>query len=104
MVVCVFDLLFICTIIIKCYSHYTILYVVMLKEKEKDKEKVGSKQFRWLPLMHTTMLTLLAEEAMKGNKPSNTFKASSFTTVAKAIFAQFGVKCYPHLWRTGYVR
>ena len=27
--------------------------------------------------MHTTMLTLLAKEAMKGNKPSNTFKAGS---------------------------
>ena len=56
---------------------------------------MGSKQFRWLPLMHTTMLTLLPEEAMKGNKPSNTFKAGSFVTVAKAIFTQFGVKCYP---------
>ncbi|KAL0009656.1 hypothetical protein SO802_004764 [Lithocarpus litseifolius] len=41
------------------------------------------------------MLTLLAKEAMKGNKPSNTFKASSFATVAKVIFAQFGVECYP---------
>ena len=69
------------------------LYVAMSKEKEK--EKVGSKQFRWLPLMHTTMLTLLPEEAMKGNKPSNTFKAGSFVTVAKAIFTQFGVECYP---------
>ena len=45
--------------------------------------------------MHTTVLTLLVEKAMKGNKPSNTFKASSFATVAKAISAQFGVECYP---------
>ena len=56
---------------------------------------MGSKQFRWLPPTHTTMLTLLAEEAMKGNKPSNTFMAGSFATVAKAILAQFGVGCYP---------
>ena len=48
----------------------------------KKKEKVGSKQFRWLPPMHTTMLTLLAKKAMKGNKPLNTFKADSFVTVA----------------------
>nr|POF02112.1 hypothetical protein CFP56_56755 [Quercus suber] len=41
------------------------------------------------------MLTLLDEKAMKGNKPSNTFKAGSFATVAKAIYAQFGVECYP---------
>ena len=55
--------------------------------KEKEKEKVSYNQFRWLPPIHTTMLTLLAEEAMKGNKPSSTFKASSFATIAKAISA-----------------
>ena len=51
----------------------------------KGKEKVGTKHFGWLPPMHTTMLTLLAKEAVKGNKPSNTFKASSFAIVAKKI-------------------
>ena len=45
--------------------------------------------------MHTTLLRLLAEEAAKGNKPSSTFKASSFAFVAKEIFAQSGVECYP---------
>ncbi|KAL4614671.1 hypothetical protein ACB092_07G070200 [Castanea dentata] len=44
--------------------------------------------------MHTTMLTVLAEEAPKGNKPSNTFKSDSFATVAKAISEQFGVECH----------
>ncbi|KAL4627297.1 hypothetical protein ACB092_05G157100 [Castanea dentata] len=61
----------------------------------KGKEKVGSKQFQWLPPMHTTMLTVLAEEATKGNKPLNTFKPDSFATVAKAISEQFGVECHP---------
>ncbi|XP_075675104.1 uncharacterized protein LOC142644360 [Castanea sativa] len=61
----------------------------------KGKEKVGSKQFRWLLPMHTTMLTVLDEEAIKGNKPSNTFKPGSFAIVAKAIFEQFGVECHP---------
>ncbi|KAL0004285.1 hypothetical protein SO802_011846 [Lithocarpus litseifolius] len=62
----------------------------------KGKEKVGgTKNFRWLPPMHTTMLTLLAEEAAKGNKPSNTFKVGSFALVAKEISAQFGVECHP---------
>ena len=60
-----------------------------------SKEKVGSKQFQWLPSMHTTILTLLAEKTMKGNKPSNTFKARSFAIVAKAIFEKFEVECYP---------
>ena len=45
--------------------------------------------------MHTTMLRLLAEEVAKGNKPSNIFKAGSFSLVAKEISAQFGVKCHP---------
>ena len=58
-------------------------YVVM----SKGKEKVGTMHFRWLPPIHTTMLTLLAEEAAKGNKPSNTFKAGSFAIVAKEISA-----------------
>ena len=61
------------------------LYVAMLKEKKN--EKAGSKQFKWSPPMYTTMLTLLDEKAMKGNKSSNTFKASSFAIVAKAISA-----------------
>ena len=45
--------------------------------------------------MHTTMLTLLSEEAAKDNKPSNTFKADSFALVAKEISAQFRVECHP---------
>ena len=61
----------------------------------KVKEKVGTKHFRWLPPMHMTMLTLLVEEAVKGNRPSNTFKAGSFAIVAKEISVQFGVECHP---------
>ena len=45
--------------------------------------------------MHMTTLTLLVEEAVKGNRPSNTFKAGSFAIVAKEIFAQFGIECHP---------
>ena len=45
--------------------------------------------------MHTTMLMLLAKEVVKGNNPSNTFKASSFALVTKGISAQFGVECHP---------
>ena len=55
------------------------VYVVM----SKGKEKVSSKQFRWLLPMHETMLRILAQEVHKGNKPSSTFKAGSFALVAK---------------------
>nr|POF18833.1 hypothetical protein CFP56_25485 [Quercus suber] len=62
----------------------------------KGKEKVGgTKQFRWLPPMHTTRLRLLVEEAAKGNNPSNTFRVGSFAFVAKEISTQFGVECHP---------
>ena len=67
-------------------------YVVMSKGKDKVG---GSKQFRWLPPMHEMMLKILAEEAGKGNKPSNTFRAGSFALVAKEITAQFGVEYHP---------
>jgi len=66
-------------------------YVVM----SKGKEKVSSiKQFRWLPPMHETILKILAQEAAKGNKSSNTFRAGSFALVAKEITTQFAVKCH----------
>ncbi|KAL4644097.1 hypothetical protein ACB092_02G139300, partial [Castanea dentata] len=52
-------------------------------------------QFRWLPPMQMNMLRLLAEEAVKGNKSFNTFKAGSFALVAKEISAQFGIECHP---------
>ena len=45
--------------------------------------------------MHEMMLRILALEAAKGNKPSNTLKAGSFALVAKEITAQFGVECHP---------
>ena len=61
----------------------------------KGKEKVNSKQFRWMLPMHKTMLRILAQEAAKGNKPFSTFKASSFVLVTKEITAQFGVECHP---------
>ena len=67
-------------------------YVVMSKGKEKVS---NSKQFRWLPPMHSTMLRLLAQEAAKGYKPSSTFKAGSFALVAKEIIVQFGIECHP---------
>ena len=67
-------------------------YVVMSKGKENVG---GTKQFRWLLPMHTTMLRVFAEEAAKGNKPSNTFRADSFALVAKEISAPFRVECHP---------
>ena len=67
-------------------------YVVMSKGKEKVS---SSKQFRWLPPMHETMLRILVQEAAKGNKLSSTFRAGSFAFVVKEITAQFGVECHP---------
>ncbi|PPS18284.1 hypothetical protein GOBAR_AA02288 [Gossypium barbadense] len=43
--------------------------------------------------MEHLFLEILADEAQKGNKPSNTFKAVSFNCVAVAIFERFQVQC-----------
>ena len=37
-----------------------------------------TKQLRWTTAMEHTMLEVLAKEVRKGNKPSNTFKTSSY--------------------------
>ncbi|MFQ6668691.1 hypothetical protein Gotur_034245 [Gossypium turneri] len=58
----------------------------------KGNREGTSKQFRWTKLMEHLFLEILAEEAQRGNKPSNTFTAVSINRVAKAIYAQFGVK------------
>ncbi|MBA0755896.1 hypothetical protein Gogos_021662, partial [Gossypium gossypioides] len=44
--------------------------------------------------MEHIFLEILAEEAQKGNKPSNTFEAVSINRVAIAISKKFQVQCY----------
>ncbi|KAG8486068.1 hypothetical protein CXB51_019447 [Gossypium anomalum] len=52
-----------------------------------------SKQFRWTKPMEHLFLEILAEEAQKGNKPSNTFKVASINRVVEAISEKFQVQC-----------
>ena len=52
-----------------------------------------TKQLRWTTAMERTMLEVLAEEARKGNKPSNTFKTGSYQVAAQAICEKFGIEC-----------
>ncbi|XP_039039744.1 L10-interacting MYB domain-containing protein-like [Hibiscus syriacus] len=52
-----------------------------------------SKNFRWTKPMERHFLEILAEEAQKGNKPSNTFKSVSIKRVATSISEKFGVQC-----------
>jgi predicted nucleic acid-binding protein len=41
------------------------------------------------------LLEILVEEALKGSKPSSTFKAESFIKVAIEISQKFNVQCKP---------
>jgi hypothetical protein len=41
------------------------------------------------------LLEILAEETLKGSKPSSTFKAESFVKVATEISQKFNVQCEP---------
>ncbi|XP_030548517.1 uncharacterized protein LOC115753835 [Rhodamnia argentea] len=54
-----------------------------------------AKHFRWSVPMERMFLEILADEASKGNKPSATFKPSSFARVAQAINDRFGTECEP---------
>ncbi|KAK8319225.1 hypothetical protein V6Z11_D06G178800 [Gossypium hirsutum] len=59
----------------------------------KGNKEGTSKQFRWTKPMEHVFLEILAEEARKGNKPSNTFKSVSINRVADAISSRFQVQC-----------
>ncbi|KAH1072770.1 hypothetical protein J1N35_025098 [Gossypium stocksii] len=59
----------------------------------KGNKEGTSKQFRWTKPMEHLFLEILAEEAQKGNKPSNSFKAFSINRVAEAISERFQVHC-----------
>jgi hypothetical protein len=48
-------------------------------------EKCKGKHFTWSKPMSHMLLKILVEEALKGNKPSSTFKAKSFVKVATKI-------------------
>ncbi|GAV67539.1 LOW QUALITY PROTEIN: Myb_DNA-bind_3 domain-containing protein, partial [Cephalotus follicularis] len=56
-------------------------------------EMAKGKQFRWMKPMERLLLEILADEALKGNKPTKTFKTSSFTRVAESISLKFAVEC-----------
>jgi len=43
--------------------------------------------------MSHMLLEILAEDALKGNKPSSTFKAESFVKMAREISQKFNVQC-----------
>ncbi|KAK5812661.1 hypothetical protein PVK06_028098 [Gossypium arboreum] len=69
------------------------LIISTLTEMGKGNQEGTSKQFRWTKLMEHLFLEILAKEAQKGNKPSNTFKAASINRVVEAIFEKFQVQC-----------
>jgi hypothetical protein len=58
-------------------------------------EKCNGKHFTWSKPMSHMLLEILAEEALKGNKPSSTFRAESFVKVATEISQKFNVQCVP---------
>ena len=45
--------------------------------------------------MSHMLLEILVDEALKGNKPSSTFKAESFVKVATEISQTFNMQCEP---------
>ncbi|KAK8594345.1 hypothetical protein V6N13_126153 [Hibiscus sabdariffa] len=64
-----------------------------MSNSKPSKEGGTSKNFRWTKPMESLFLEILAEEAQKGNKPSNTFRAVSIKRVATTISERFQVQC-----------
>jgi len=58
-------------------------------------EKCKGKHFTWSKSMSHMLLEILAEEALKGNKSSCTFKAEYFVKMAIEISQKFNVQCKP---------
>ena len=57
--------------------------------------KCKGKHFTWSKPLSHILLEILAEEALKGNKLSSTFKAESFVKVASEISQKFNLQCEP---------
>ncbi|MFQ6660079.1 hypothetical protein Gotur_028703, partial [Gossypium turneri] len=58
----------------------------------KGNKEGTSKQFRWTKSMEHLFLEILADDAQRGNKSSNTFKAVSINRVVEAISERFQVQ------------
>ena len=58
-----------------------------------DKKENKSNQFSWSKPMQCLLLEMLANDATKGNKPSNTLMPESLARAAQAISEKFGVEC-----------
>ena len=81
----------VCTILI---ALLVLLTVAM--DKTKDEKESKSNLFCWSKQMQCFLLETLANEATKGNIPSNAFMPASFARAAKAISEKFGVECQPN--------
>ena len=67
----------------------------MGKTKDTQKDKDVKTDFRWSQLMQNLLLEILANEALNGNKQSNTFKHALYAKVVVAISEKFVTKCTP---------
>ncbi|KAK2979177.1 hypothetical protein RJ640_027014 [Escallonia rubra] len=65
------------------------------KTRKEGEISDKSRNFRWSILMDRLFLEILADEATTGNKPSSSFKPTSFNRVAQAINQKFGCECSP---------
>ncbi|XP_075669644.1 uncharacterized protein LOC142639331 [Castanea sativa] len=63
--------------------------------KDTQKVKDTKTNFRWSQPMQNLLLEILADEALHGNKQSNTFKHASYAKVAEAIIKKFMTECTP---------
>ena len=80
-------------------SHFSCKYhcnrIAMGNKKDTQKVKDTKTNFKWSQPMQNLLLEILANEALHGNKQSNTFKHASYAKVAEAITEKFMTECTP---------
>ncbi|KAK7850589.1 hypothetical protein CFP56_000526, partial [Quercus suber] len=62
---------------------------------DTQKVKDTKTNFRWSQPMQNLLLEILADEALHGNKQSNTFKHAPYAKVVEAIIEKFMIECTP---------
>ena len=67
----------------------------MGNKKDTQKVKDTKTNFRWSQPMQNLLLEILANEALNGNKQSNTFKHASYVKVVEAIIEKFKTEYTP---------
>ena len=89
-------------ILLSFFSHFSCKYhcnrIATGNKNNTQKVKDTKTNFRWSQPMQNLLLEILADEALHGNKQSNTVKHASYAKVAEALTEKFMIECTQSMW------